>query len=136
MADPFPQEGIQQALAAIAAAIKGKLQVSTFTNTGTGGGSGYYLDTGAGNVKFAWGRSTALTPGGAGGQAAFTVVLPSGLFTNPPQDLGLPGELTIQGDQQVFENAAPTTTLLTYALRQATAGVGATGKVIWFAIGN
>lgn len=139
VSSPPPQapqtfEGLIQVLQSIAAAIGKKVQVNLITNTGTGAGSLYYVDFGPGNLKVCFGRSTALTPGGAGGQAAFTVNLPA-IYTALPQPMGFPGELTIQGDQQVFEAAAPTTAVLTFALRQATAGVGATGKVIWYCLG-
>lgn len=136
MADPFGNDALIQGLKAIARAISTKWTVGSFTNTGSAGGTGNYVDFGL--FKIAWGRSAALTPGGAAGSSVVgTVVYPAALvFTSAPQALGLPGELTVQGDQQVYESATPTVTTSTFTLRQATAGVGATGKIIWFAIGT
>ena len=107
------------------------------SNTGTWGGT--YSHITIGGVKIAWGKTDAKTPGGAGSAFTGTVIFAANFFSAAPIGVGWASELTVQGDQQVFESSAPTyvsnIATLTFQLRQATAGAGATGKIGFIVVG-
>ena len=98
--------------------------ISTYTNTGDGGGTGYY--TNFFGLKLCWGQTGAITVSGAANK---NISMPVGFFTNVRSAVHDKFGSAVFSTQQ--GGAASTTNLQIYF----GSGTG-TGYVNWFVIGS
>lgn len=98
--------------------------VQSYTNTGDGGGTGYYVNIGG--IKYCWGTSGSMTVAGAGNK---TISLPAGFFTTIQSAVHDKFGSAVFATQ--FGNAPSTSTLNVYF------GTG-TGncQLMWYVIGT
>jgi len=99
--------------------------VQTYTNTGNGGGTGYYINLGG--IKLVWGQSTVFSMGAA---ANISVSYPSGFFTTVQFASLTPVQMNTTAFWTNLAPSSPTTTgQLAYE------GATGTTALAWFAMG-
>lgn len=102
-------------------------QVQTYTNTSTGGGTGYYINLGG--IKLCWGTTNSVS---LGTSAGVSVSMPSSFFsTIRTANLYMTGSTT--GDGMVRQTSQATTSSLSGWF---TSGSSATGSLGWLVIGT
>jgi hypothetical protein len=110
-------------------ATKLGLAPSTYTSSGTGGGTGYYVNLGG--IKICWGTTGTLGP--ASGYTTCTISLPTGFFSAiQSYNVSLSSIATTQ-DQRITGNSAPSTSTISYYWYSSTP---ATSSVSWLVIGS
>lgn len=99
-------------------------QIQTYTNTGDGGGTGYYVNLGG--IKLCWGITGSITVSGA---STKNISMPVGFFTNVRAAFHDKFGSSVFSTQQ---GTAPTTTQLQIYFGSGTG----TAQVGWFIIGT
>ena len=81
-------------------------QVTSYTNSGSGGGTGYYINLGG--IKILWWESATSTQGGAGQYGPYYLDFPSSFFSSVT--FALPGVTVDAGGAYAFFPGNPSTT--------------------------
>jgi hypothetical protein len=100
----------------------GKLDIGTYTNTGNGGGTGYYINLGG--IKLCWGVTGTFSNSGP---ATNTLSLPSSFFTTVQAPI-----VNGYNTNIVWAVNAYTTSTVTYFINNTTSSA----QAIWFVIGT
>jgi hypothetical protein len=104
-------------------------QVSSYTNTGSGGGSGcYYINLGG--IKLCWGQSGSITT--ANGNTAITASLPGSFFTTIQTASFYVVSVGTLGNQYIAGASSSTSTLSGYAVATGAATINSG----WIVIGT
>lgn len=107
--------------------------VSSISNTGTAGGTIYYINLGG--MKMAWGRTNSLTPA-ANTEVAYSITLPSGFFTTiQSSTASIDSAVGSVVNNIIMGNNISTSTISIY-IRNNTAGAGVGGTISYFVIGT
>lgn len=103
-------------------------QVNTYTNTGSGGGTGYYINLGG--IKLCWGNTGSITT--ANGNTACTISMPVGFFsTIQTADVWVSNVVTL-GNQYAAGGGQTPSTLSFFAVATG----AASANFGWFVIGT
>lgn len=112
--------------------------VTSYTNTGTAGGTGYYMNIGP--LKMCWGSTNSLScaAGTAPTAASYGINFPASFFSSiqSAQITAAPGTATNTQFIYVGPNSAVTTSGWAFYLNEQTGSSGATSSVHWFVIGT
>ena len=100
------------------------LTVQTYTSTGDGGGTGYYINLGG--IKMCWGRTGSFSVTGA---QTKNITMPSSFFTNVRS-----GSMSVNGSAVFNTQLASSPTTSTFSVYFGS-GTGS-AQISWFVIGD